>query len=165
MPVLEGSAVTSWALCRFPRVLLPVLSAGKFTLGQCEGEGKSKSPDSPCQVTLAVFPGSLWGAAFPHTPSNPSPLVESSQCTGGKGARGCVWTKTAQPFARTPFRLLLSKTHTLQSSVQLQRDPNSFICLWRRDHTGRLPWHDLFSLECRFLLWHKCLLFHQKRDF
>lgn len=139
--------MTSWALCGLPRVLLPVLREGKFTPGQCEGN--SRSPDSPHQVTLAVFPGSLWGGGSPHTSSNPSPSVESSQSTGGMGARGCVWTETAQPFARSPFRLLLSKSRTLQSFVQLQRGANSFICLWRRDHPGKWPWHDLSSLQCQ----------------
>lgn len=149
MPVLEGPAVTPWALCGFPQVLLPVLNAGKFTLGQCEGEGKSKSLDSPCQITLAAFPGSLWGAAFPHTPSNPSPWVESSQCTGGKGTRGCVCEpRLPSPWPGVPLGCCSPEVTPLQSFVQLQRGPSSFICLWRRDHPGRWPWHDLFSPEC-----------------
>lgn len=80
-----------------------------MTLGQCEGEVRA-GPGFSCQVTLAVFPGSLWGAGFPHTSSSPSPSVESSQSTGGKGARGWVWTKAAQPCARSPLAAALQKS-------------------------------------------------------
>lgn len=103
MPVLEGSAVTSWAVCGLPRVLLPVLSAGKFTLGQCEG--KSKSPDSPCQVTLAVFPGSLWGAAFPHTPSNliPTPWWKAASAQEERGPEAVCEPTLPSPLPGVPL--------------------------------------------------------------
>lgn len=94
--------------------------------------------------------------------------MESSQSTasskthGGMGARGFVWTKTTQQFARSPFTLLLSRNHTFQSFVQLpsakrgrveSAKPRQFLHLplekGPRWANGKWPWCDLFSLECK----------------
>lgn len=90
-----------------------------MTLGQCEGEVRA-GPGFSCQVTVAVFPGSLWGAGFHTHPPVPAPLWKAASPQGERGPGAGCEPRLPSPVPGALW-LLLSRSHSLQGFVLLQR--------------------------------------------